>query len=219
MDQKKVIKIAITEDHKIVRKAIATFINGFGGFDILLNSVNGQDLIQQLGRMNELPDICVLDINMPKMNGFETLDALRQKFPDIKVLILSMYENEQTIIKAFSKGARGYLLKDSEPLDLKQALISVYEGDLYHPDLKLSRFHARLKGRHEPSLPRISEKEMEFLPYCCTELSLKEIAKEMGVALRTVQGYRDSLFDKLGMNTRAGLVIYAITTGLVPMRY
>jgi two-component system invasion response regulator UvrY len=218
MDNKNVIKVAITEDHKIVRKAIANFINGFGGFEILVNSVNGQDLIKQLGRLDQLPDICILDINMPELNGFETLDIMRERYPDVKVLILSMYENEQTIIKAFSKGARGYLLKDSEPLDLKQALVNIYEGDLYHPDLLSTHFHSYLKGKNEPSLPRISEKEMEFLPYCCTELSYKEIAKEMGVALRTVQGYRDSLFDKLGLKTRTGLAMYAIKAGLVPLR-
>ncbi|RZL20419.1 MAG: response regulator transcription factor [Pedobacter sp.] len=212
------IRIAITEDHTIVRKAVAGFINGFGGFDIIINSSNGHDLIRQLELANELPEICVLDINMPEMNGFETLDRLREKYPEIRVLILSMYEHEQTIIKAFSKGARGYVIKDSDPLDLKSALLTVYEGELYHPELKTSHFYAYLHGRHDPALPRISEKEMQFLPYCCTELSLKEIAAEMGVALRTVQGYRDSLFDKLGFKTRTGLAMYALKAGLVPLR-
>lgn len=218
MDQQNTIKIAITEDHMIVRKALANFINGFGGFEIIITSTNGQDLANQLVKSAMLPDICILDINMPAMNGFEALDLLRTKFPGVKVLILSMYENEQTIIKAFSKGASGYLLKDSEPLDLKQALITIYEGELYHPEIKTSQFYAYLSGRNEPFLPRITEKEMQFLPYCCTELSYKEIADKMGVALRTVQGYRDSLFDKLGLKTRTGLAMYAITAGLVPLR-
>lgn len=213
-----IIKIAIAEDHKIVRKAIANFIQGFGGFEILLHAVNGQDLIRQLEIAPVPPDICVLDINMPELNGFETLLLLKDKFPEIRVLILSMYEHEQTIIKAFSNGAKGYLPKDSEPLDLKQALLSIYEGDLYHPDLKASHFYTYLSGKHEPSLPRITEKEMQFLPYCCTELSYKEIGQKMGVALRTVQGYRDSLFDKLNLRTRTGLAMYAITAGLVPLR-
>ena len=212
------IRIAITEDHTIVRKAVANFIKGFGGFEIIINSTNGYDLIRQLELASDLPDICVLDINMPELNGFETLDRIRDKYPDIKVLILSMYEHEQTIIKAFNKGARGYVIKDSDPLDLKAALLTVYEGELYHPEIKASHFYAYLQGKNDPALPRISENELQFLPYCCTELSLKEIASEMGVALRTVQGYRDSLFDKLGLKTRTGLAMYAIKAGLVPLR-
>lgn len=102
MDQQNIIKVAITEDHKIVRKALVNFINGFGGFEIVINSTNGQDLAEQLAVSATEPDICILDINMPEMNGFETLQMLRARYPDIKVLILSMYENEQTIIKAFS---------------------------------------------------------------------------------------------------------------------
>lgn len=215
--EQETIKIAITEDHQIVRKAIEGFIKGFGGFEILMQAVNGQDLIGQLQQATHLPDITVLDINMPELNGFETLEQLRTKFPDIKVLILSMYNNEQAIIKAFRMGAHGYLQKDCDPLDLKAALLTVYEGDLYHPDIRASHFTSYLTGRNDPSLPRITEREMQFLPYCCTELSLKEIANEMGVALRTVQGYRDSLFDKLNLKTRTGLAMYAIKSGLVPL--
>lgn len=216
MQHQKTVKIAITEDHQIVRKAIAGFINGFGGFAIIISAVNGQDLLQQLSCAREQPDICVLDINMPSMNGFETLKQLRERYPDIKVLILSMYDNEQAIIKSFTMGACGYLQKDCDPLDLKAALLTVYDGELYHPDIKSSHFKYYLTGKHDPGLPRITEKEMQFLPYCCTELSLKEIAQQMGVALRTVQGYRDSLFDKLSLKTRTGLAMYAIKSGLVP---
>lgn len=218
MEHTPLIKIAIADDHEMVRKGIANFIDMFGGFDVVLTATNGNDLISQLKKADTLPDICILDINMPEMNGFETLDILRAAYPVIRVLVLTMYDNEQTIIKMFSYGARGYLLKNSGPDELKEALLTIHAGELYHPDIKASHFQFFLHGKPDPAFPRITDKEMLFLTYCCTELSYKEIAQKMGVALRTVQGYRDSLFSKLVLKTRTGLAMYAITAGLVPLR-
>jgi DNA-binding NarL/FixJ family response regulator len=219
METERILTVALADDHSMVRTGIEAIVSSFGGFSVVASVENGVQLVRALGMMDKLPDMCVIDINMPEQNGYETLDILRERFPSVKALMLTMYDNEFSIIKAFSKGAKGYVLKESDPLELRDALWLVYEGEIYHPEvISNRRLFQQLHAASLHGTRRISEKEMLFLPYCCTELSLKEIAVKMGVSTRTVQGYRDSLFDKLSLKTRTGLAIYAITAGLVPVR-
>lgn len=219
METQKTVTVALADDHAMVRTGIAAIINGFGGFSVILSVENGTQLIRELGMADRLPDICVVDINMPECNGYETLDLLSIKFPLVKTLILTMYDNEFSILKMLGKGAKGYVLKESDPLELKDALTIVYNDEIYHPEvLSNRRFFQRIQASNFSGMQKISEKEMLFLPYCCTELTLKEIGVKMGVSTRTIQGYRDSLFDKLSLKTRTGLAIYAIKAGLVTVR-
>jgi len=167
-----------------------------------------------------LPDIVLLDINMPEMDGYETAQWLKQHHPDVKVLALSMYDNETSIIRMLKSGARGYILKDSEPGELKAALRALEEKGFYYSDLVSGKLmHAINKMEDEngnlKNIVPLNERETDFLTYACTELTYKEIAEKMFLSPRTIDGYRDALFEKLNVKTRVGLVMYAIKNGIV----
>lgn len=211
------IQIAIADDHVIMRNGLSTLIASFPGFKVMLEADNGKELVEQLSRSTVQPDIIILDISMPVLNGYETLIELKKKWPDIKVLVLSMYNNEFSIIKMLRNGAKGYILKACDPKELHTALMDIYTRGFYNSELVSSRFFQLIHSNNEHLLPKISEKEFQFLNYCCTELNYREIAQLMGMSTRTVEGYRDSLFEKLNLNTRIGLVMYAINTGIVPI--
>lgn len=211
------IQIAIADDHVIMRNGLSTLIASFPGFKVMLEADNGKELIEKLQQSSVKPDIVILDISMPVLNGYETLIELKKKWPDIKVLVLSMYNNEFSIIKMLRNGAKGYILKACDPNELNQALTDIHTRGFYNSELVSSRFFQLIHSNNEHLLPRISDKEFQFLTHCCTELNYREIAQLMGMSTRTVEGYRDSLFEKLNLNTRIGLVMYAINTGIVPI--
>jgi two-component system invasion response regulator UvrY len=154
------------------------------------------------------------------MDGFETTQWLKINHPDIKVLALSMYDNESSIIRMLKCGAKGYILKDSEPAELKAAIDDLVNKGYYYSDLVSGKLiHAINKIEDEGSamhtLVNLNDRETDFLKYACTELTYKEIADKMFVSPRTIDGYRDALFEKLHLKTRVGLVMYAIKNGLV----
>jgi len=209
------IKVALVDDHIILRKSLAVLIGMLQGFTVTTEADNGEQFIKQLDK-NHLPDIILMDITMPIMDGVETTKWLKQHYPSIKVIALSMLKNDLIVIRMLKNGARGYLLKDCEPAELKQAITEVYEKGYYYNEW----FTPRLKGKgleQDKLQPKImiNEGELIFLRWSCTEKTYKEIADEMGVSVRTVDGYRDALFQKLQVTTRVGLVIYAIKNELV----
>ena len=162
----------------------------------------------------------LLDINMPEMDGYETAQWLKENHEDIKVLALSMYDNENSIIRMLKCGAKGYILKDSEPAELKAAIDSLVNKGYYYSDLVSGKLiHAINKIEDEGStvntLVNLNDRETDFLKYACTEMTYKEIADKMFVSPRTIDGYRDGLFEKLHLKTRVGLVMYAIKNGIV----
>ena len=208
-----IIKIAIADDHTILRKGVIELINSFGPFRVIIDAVNGRDLLDQLEKAAVLPDVCVIDINMPELNGYETAVILREQWPNIKILALSMYSNEYSIIKMLRTGAHGYILKETDPIELKDALLSVYNHSYYHSELVSGRMVSKVKDEGGGDLG-ISDRELEFLSLCSTDLTYKEIAEKMNLSPRTVEGYRDSLFHKLNIRSRPGLVVFANKIGL-----
>jgi DNA-binding NarL/FixJ family response regulator len=204
------IKIALADDHAMLRKSLAMVINYMSEFEVVLDVDNGRQLIEKLTAASILPDICILDINMPELNGYETARAVLDQFPDIHILALSMYDNEQNIIKMIRSGASGYMLKDSDPEELRKALIEIYNTGFYQSDIVKGKMF-----RNTGNAIELNENETQFLKLCCTEFTYKEIAERMFKSPRTIDGYRDVLFTKLHITTRSGLVIYAIKTGLV----
>ncbi len=209
------INIAIADDHVMMRNAISTVISAFPGFKVIIQADNGKELIEKIEKSKVFPDICILDIGMPVMDGYETAKQLKAKWPDIKIMALTMYNHEFSIIKMLKNGANGYLLKGSDLNELKKALTDIYEKGYYSSELVASNFFQMLNRNEQDQLYKISEKEMQFLSYCCTDLNYKEIAQQMGLGVRTVESYRNTLFDKLNLNTRIGLVMFAINTGIV----
>lgn len=208
----KTIHIAIADDHVLFRKGLSELIAGFEHMSVLFDVSNGRELLEQLRTVEKLPDLCIVDINMPVLNGYETVGLIRKEWPEMKMLALSMYDTEFNIIKMIRAGADGYVLKDAEPRELQKAIMAIEEEGFYHSELVSGR---ALKTHGDKGIKlHFTEKEEQFLSYCCSELTYKDIAEKMNVSPRTVDGYRDTLFAKLDIKTRTGLAIYAIKSGL-----
>jgi two-component system, NarL family, invasion response regulator UvrY len=210
--------IVLTDDHILLRNGLAALVKNLG-HTVLFEADNGKDFINKLDKKN-LPELVLMDINMPEMDGYETALWLKTNHPEVKVLALSMYDNENSIIRMLKSGAKGYILKDSEPAELKAAINAVVSKGYYYSDLVSGKLiHAINKlddeGGELKNLMQLNERETDFLKYACTEMTYKEIADKMFVSPRTIDGYRDALFEKLHVKTRVGLVMYAIKNGVV----
>lgn len=210
-------KVAIADDHTLLRNALASLINTFDEYTILFEANNGQELRDNI-RQHKVPDIVLLDVNMPGMDGFETTQWVSKNYPFIKILALSMLSDEKSIIKMFRLGAKGYLLKNTDPEELKTALDSLMSKNVYLSEYVSGKLVSGLQdGGADTKEIVLNEKEREFLRWTCTELSYKDIAEKMHVSPRTVDDYRQSLFNKLKVNSRVGLVMYAIKNGIVEL--
>lgn len=214
-----IIKICIADDHLLFRKGLTELISDFGNVELLFDAGNGEQLLEKLSAAKELPDVCILDINMPVMNGFDTAKAIKKKWPKMKMLALSMSDNEFSIIRMLRAGANGYVLKDVEPLELKRAITTIYTKGFYHSEIITGRLLRMSQDRtpEEEERDSLTDKEIQFLEFCCSELTYKDIAERMGHSPRTIDGYRDNLFIKLNIKSRTGLVIYAIRKGLATL--
>jgi two-component system, NarL family, invasion response regulator UvrY len=210
--------IALTDDHILLRNGLASLLKNIG-HHILLEADNGKDLIEKLNAGN-LPDLVLMDINMPEMDGCEATEWLRKHYPKIKVLALSMYNNESAIIRMLKAGAKGYILKDSRPQQLEAAIDAILKQGFHYSELLNGKLIHAINQMGDVStdlntLVHLHEKETEFLKLCCTEFTYKEIALRLSVSPRTVDGYRDALFEKLNVKTRIGLVMFSVKNGLV----
>ncbi|MGB8193005.1 MAG: response regulator transcription factor [Chitinophagaceae bacterium] len=211
--------VALVDDHVLLRNGLASLVTSFGNYSVAFEANNGKHFIDQL-QPEGLPDIVLLDINMPELDGYDTALWLKRHHPEVRVLALSMYDNENAIIRMFKAGARGYILKDCDPIELRNALDSVSRKGFYYSEMVTGRLiHTISKLDEEESdinqLVHLNEREIEFLKLACTEMTYKEIADKMYLSPRTIDGYRDTLFEKLNCKTRVGLVMYAIRNGIV----
>jgi DNA-binding NarL/FixJ family response regulator len=213
--------IAIVDDHAMFRKGLAVLINLFPNYEVLFDASNGKDFIAQLNS-KKLPDIVLMDINMPEMDGYTTAEWLRNNHPEIKILALSTMDAETAIIKMIRNGAKGYVLKDADPAELKLAFDEVMSRGYFYNELVTRKVMNAVRDLTEPKnstmlFAKLTEREIEFLKYTCTELTYKEIADKMFVSVRTAEGYRDTLCEKLDLKTRVGLAMYAIRNNLVQL--
>lgn len=204
------ITIALIDDHIIFRKSLAMLIDMLGNFKVISHFNNGREFVDSLDE-NNLPDVVLMDITMPEMDGIETTKWLKQNNYKLKVIALSMLKNDMVIIRMLKNGARGYLLKDCDTAELKQAINDVYYKGYYYNEFLSDKYKSI--NLHEDIM--INEKEFTFLKLCCTDKSYKEIADVMCVSPRTIDGYRDALFQKLDVTSRVGLAIYAIKNDIV----
>ena len=210
--------IAIVDDHAMFRKGLSALVDTFPDHRVLFDAANGQDFIRQLDP-RRLPHIVLLDIAMPEMDGYQTASWLRTHHPDIRVLALSTMDAERSIIKMIKNGAKGYILKDAEPSELKRALNEVVLLGYYYNDLISRKIIQSVNQLTDETtelglFAGLTDREMVFLRLTCSEKTYAEIAKEMYVSERTIDGYRDALFRKLNVSTRVGLVLYAIKNGI-----
>lgn len=217
MIQKNEYTVVIVDDHSLFASSLEKLINSFPDFRVLYHAKNGKELQQMISGENGTPDIILLDINMPVMDGFETAEWLTQNHPQIKTLALSMEDDEHTILKMLRKGVKGYLLKDIHPEILNEALQELVERGYYHSD-KVSEtlLHSLNPDNHENNLD-FKENELTFIKLACSEMTYKEIADIMNLSPKTIDGYRQDLFKRLNMKNRVGLVMFALKNNLMKL--
>ncbi|WP_333600476.1 response regulator transcription factor [Flavobacterium sp.] len=205
--------IAIVDDHILIAQALKGIISNFENFEVVFECENGKELIDKIKTSKIIPGIIMLDISMPEMNGFETALWLKENFPEIKIMALSMQNDEQSVIKMIRNGAKSYLLKNTHPRDLEIALNKLVDDGFFYPDWASKIIYSNMSGTTSSSISKLTEREKEFLKYTITEMSYKEIAELMCCSPRTVESYRDNLFEKLELKTRVGLAVYALKNG------
>ncbi len=212
------IRVALADDHTMFRKGIVELLRANADkFEIVAEAANGKELIDFFHQLLTPPQVCLLDVNMPIMDGYKTLAVLKKEFPQVKFLTLSMYDHEMAVIRMLRLGASGYLLKEDDPEQLKLAIEYVAKHEFYSSELTRAHVRGLRREGDEYKKVELTPNEQRFLEYACTEMIYKEIAKEMGLSVRTIEGYRDDLFERLGVSTRTGLVIYALKTGMVSL--
>ncbi|MGF1924311.1 MAG: response regulator [Bacteroidia bacterium] len=213
MSNKK-IAVAIVDDHTLFRSGLASLMREFEDINVVFEAVNGLDFQEKL-KKTAIVEVVLMDINMPLMDGYASAKWIKENAPEINILALSMFEDEKAIIEMLKAGAGGYLLKESKPSELLLAIKTIKEKGFYINDLVSGRLLTSLKT--DSLKPVFSEKELRFLQLCSTELTYKEIASDMGLSPRTVDNYRESLFAKLNIKSRTGLVVYGIRSGLIKL--
>lgn len=211
-----IIKLAIADDHIMFRDGIVKILSMMNcNLEFVIQAGNGMELLKELQLSKVLPDIVLLDISMPIKNGYETLIDIRKEWPKLKVLVISMYRDDYPVIKMMIGGANGFIAKSEEPAALLDAIQRVVKGNKYYLGTS-ERYLSMEIETLKQMIPTISKKEMAFLCFCGQDLRYEEIAHKMGVGVRTIDSYRDNLFKKLNTNSRIGLALFALKTGLVP---
>lgn len=221
MPGKRIMRLALVDDHKLFRKGLINLIEIVcSDCTILFEADNGADLQRKLTKSNE-PDIIIMDINMPQMDGFASVQWLNDNFPLIKILVVSMIEKEESVVRMLKLGVKGYLSKDVEPTALGEALDTIMNGDFYYTDFITGKLVQALQNGHHihskkrEALQLMNDREKEFLKLACSELTYNEIAAQMYLSPKTIDGYRNALFEKFTIKSRVGLVLYALKHELV----
>jgi len=214
----RIIKVAIADDHKIFRKGVILSLRAYTNIKFVLEAENGEELLNGI-KENE-PDVILMDLRMPGKDGMETTKIISKKFPHIKVVVLTMYEDERFVYHMMENGANGYLLKNAEPQEIRRAIMDVSEKGYYLNNfvnrILLKKSHARQKVA--PSLNSeitLNDKEKDVLRFICMEFTAQEIAKKMEISARTVEAIKDRLMERFGSRNTAGLVFFAVKNNLV----
>ena len=215
--KKEPIKVAMADDHILLRNALASLINNSGNCSVIVECSNGKELIEKI-KNNTQPDVVILDLNMPEMDGHQTALFLQKNHPEIKVLMLTMYDSELALIRLLKAGVKGFMKKDIHPTELMHAIQSVHEHGYYYSaqtSSKLAGLFRDEQSSHSIDKILLSDMELDFLKHVCSELTYKEIAVELKMNPRAIDGMRDNLFTRLDVKSRVGLAMYAIKNGIV----
>ncbi|MFC0518954.1 response regulator [Mucilaginibacter angelicae] len=222
LTEKRKIKLAVVDDHNLFRKGLIKLImlaDTEEKYEVLFEAESGSDLKNKLSAA-AMPDIVLMDIDMPDMDGYQSVEWLNRYHPDIAILIISMFESEEGVLRMLRLGIKGYLSKDIEVEDINRALEAISNKGLFYADFVSGIIAQQMQGK--PSAggtavikPAFSETELTLISLVCTELTYVEIAERMHVSPKTVDGYRDALFRKLGVKSRVGLAMYAVQQGIV----
>jgi DNA-binding NarL/FixJ family response regulator len=213
-----IINVAIADDHKIFRKGVILSMKPYHNIRFILEAENGEELIK--GIEKEQPDIVLMDLKMPVKDGIETTKYLNKYFPAVRILILTMFEDERFVGHLMESGANGYLLKSTEPAEIKQGIMDVMRTGFY-----LNNFVNRVlikknysRQKFNPNLNSeivVSEREKEVLSLVCMEYTANEIAQQMDISPRTVEAIKDRLMERFGVKNSVGLVFFAMKNSLI----
>lgn len=223
MPNQQTASLVLVDDHTLFRKGLISLIEmASSDFTILYEADDGLDLQKKLHKDNQ-PDIVILDINMPGMDGFATVKWLKENFPLINILVVSMIEKEESIVRMLKMGVKGYLSKDVEPKELGEALHAILNKGFYYTDFITGKLVHSLQNEKSTDpqeslrLHSMTDREKDFLQLACSELTYNEIAGKMFLSPKTIDGYRNALFEKLHVKSRVGLALYAVKNGLVKL--
>ena len=212
------IRIAIADDYKIFREGLKVGLSSDENLEVIMEADNGEDLLTALETTS--PDVIIMDLKMPIMDGMEATKAVRKKYPSIKVLVVTMYDDDKFIIHLMENGANGYLLKNTEPDEIRKSIYAVHENGYYFNDVVNKALLKKLvlKNNLKPSFNQnveLTERELEVLKPICEEKTAAEIAKEIFLSPRSVEGIRQRLIEKIGVRNTAGLVMFAVKNSMV----
>lgn len=210
--------VYIADDHTLFRKAMVNLLRTFGKVKEVKDAENGKELINLIKL--EAPDVAIIDLQMPIMDGTEASEHILNKYPDVKIIILTMHDSEKYILHMMEMGVHAFLLKNTEPDELEKAIYSVAEKDFYHNDLVASVLRKNVKEKKGGKRPvflqsELSDREKEVLTLICSELTMKEIGQKLFLSENTVRNHRVNIMEKVGVNNIVGLVKYAYETGVV----
>ncbi|MDB5210867.1 MAG: response regulator [Sediminibacterium sp.] len=212
------IHLALVDDHTVTRKGIRSIIELHPGIKVILEASNGKELLEKLATGKQ-PDIIILDINMPQMNGYQAIEELQLHYPKVKVIAFSFIDEEDAVMNMIYAGACGYISKNADPSTLADAVITAHKKGFYLSELvKKEYFRKYTSDKKRPGFhgkEYLSPKELQFLKLAATNLNYKEIAVIMEVRPKTVENYRDNLFMKLDIKNRAALTLYGLKNGLI----
>jgi two-component system, NarL family, nitrate/nitrite response regulator NarL len=214
---KKRIRVLLVDDHPVVRRGIRFCLAQHEQIEVISEASDG---VEGLSLAKELlPDVVLTDIDMPNMNGLAFAEALRREVPSARVLVLSMYANTEYILRIIQSGAKGYVLKESDPADLLYAIEAVNRGDaFFSPDAARVALNQFVRGPSEVAMgAELTQREHEVLVGIAEGLSNKEIAGQLGVGVRTIETHREHIMTKLGIHSVAGLTKFAIAKGMVTL--
>lgn len=214
MKTTQVYRLILADDHILLREALAQLINNFEEFAVVATAGNGKEVIDLIENNNKI-DIVLMDLNMPIVDGYETAKWLSKNHPDIKIVILTMYDSEIALIRLLQSGVNGFLKKDIHPNELKSALLTVACGEYYYSNHTTVKIASLFRKNVSIEKSILNEMEIEFLKLASTDMTYKEIATTMKMTPRHIDNYRDALFTKLDVKSRVGLAIYAVKNGIV----
>ncbi len=221
----KQIKLAIVDDHNLFRKGLIKLINlgdHENKYTIIFEAENGNDLQEKIGK-KLLPDIILMDIDMPDKDGFEAVEWLQKYYPDVSILVISMFESEETILRMLRMKVKGYLSKDIEVEDMHMALEAIAKKGFYYSDFVSGIMANSIQNNTSSKDTKvgisieISENEREFIKLACTELTYQQIADKMNLSPKTIEGYRESLFHRYNFKNRVNLAMFAVKNGIVKL--
>lgn len=210
-----IIKIAIADDHHLFREAICRVIDSWENCKVIIQAANGWELLQKLQTQN-LPDLALIDLDMPEMNGYDTLKAMNEKYPNIRLLFLSQLHSEEMVYRIIKLGARGLINKADNLSLFKKAILEIMGNGYFFSDHTASKMVNKALQSETPTWENdLSDVEIHFLQLLCTEKTYKEIARELNVSDRHLEYMRQVLFERFDVSSRTGLAVVSMRKGLV----